>query len=821
VATRKAWMRRAALYAASGGFLTAAFSVLGGQDAQAAPKPPAVIPKAIKAAPKPVAKKPPPPPKAKRVVKPKTAAKPKPQGKLKPSVKPKTTVKPKAAAKPKIAAKPATPVRQAARFKPAQPKPITQAKRSAKATKPLIKKSAPTTQGRKPTTKAPTQAKRNLKAAPAVKAGTQPRFIGQPKPAPTQVKPRTAPKPKALPQSLRLAEAAADRQAKTHQQYQQKKQTTQNLQKTAPARTAYTQSQRSTPRRPATKKPTTPKPKALPQSLRLAEAAADRQAKTHQQYQQKKQTTQNLQKTAPARSAYTQSQRGGPPGTTQRKQERQRVDKAAGELRRTATARADYAESQRGGPPGTTQQKQQRQRTDKAAGELRRTATARADYAESQRGGPPGTTQQKQQRQRTDKAASELRRTATARADYAESQRGGAPGSGLARQVASAREKSDRLAAVRDRGPTGSARAFEVSRDRAADAKAEVVRLEGREVRRKQQKEQREERARQAQHQEKVRAAQAQVDYNDSQAGRPVGERTGLVVEHVAPAVSRVTNPKTGEVSINNFRLGENAPPQERLIPLLSEKARADAKSCPIDQCDAAPSKHLGWKTAENVADLCVSSAVECGDDFALEVAATVSNGGVRPAGPDDAQEQLIAQGLSAPIPSLTGPPTGLLPKGSPPPPPVPEPRVAPRPPGSQTTGTKVDVPPARGNPAPPQGPPPAAGPNQGRQQPDRPNGNVVDGVRLRARLAGQEIAGGHAYGKHVVEQGEFRGIHSRADFAKVIENTIVSGESRVLSGGRTAYWHEGVVVIRNPRAADGGSAFAPTQGRQYFLNLK
>jgi hypothetical protein len=42
----------------------------------------------------------------------------------------------------------------------------------------------------------------------------------------------------------------------------------------------------------------------------------------------------------------------------------------------------------------------------------------------------------------------------------------------------------------------------------------------------------------------------------------------------------------------------------------------------------------------------------------------------------------------------------------------------------------------------------------------------------------------------------------------------------RGLSGGRTAYWRDGTVVIRNPKAADGGTAFQPTDGYDYFLGL-
>lgn len=67
---------------------------------------------------------------------------------------------------------------------------------------------------------------------------------------------------------------------------------------------------------------------------------------------------------------------------------------------------------------------------------------------------------------------------------------------------------------------------------------------------------------------------------------------------------------------------------------------------------------------------------------------------------------------------------------------------------------------------------------------------------------------------------GEFPGIATRSEFAQVIENVVVNGVKRDLTNGRTAYWHQGVVVIRNPNAIDGGTAFRPTNGYDYFLDL-
>jgi hypothetical protein len=86
-------------------------------------------------------------------------------------------------------------------------------------------------------------------------------------------------------------------------------------------------------------------------------------------------------------------------------------------------------------------------------------------------------------------------------------------------------------------------------------------------------------------------------------------------------------------------------------------------------------------------------------------------------------------------------------------------------------------------------------------------------------RIADQ-ISAGHAFDKHVVERSEFPGVTTREQFANLIEDAVINGESRVLSRGRTAYWSEGTVVIRNPRAADGGTSFRPPEGYDYFLGL-
>jgi hypothetical protein len=103
---------------------------------------------------------------------------------------------------------------------------------------------------------------------------------------------------------------------------------------------------------------------------------------------------------------------------------------------------------------------------------------------------------------------------------------------------------------------------------------------------------------------------------------------------------------------------------------------------------------------------------------------------------------------------------------------------------------------------------------------------SLANAARLRGQLAGQEIAGGHAFEKHVLNQGEFKslGIRTREQFAGHIENVLNNPTaSRQLRDGRSAHWHEstGTVVIRNPRDTDGGTAFQPTGGRAYFDGLR
>ncbi|MCB5205563.1 hypothetical protein LH464_24330, partial [Neorhizobium sp. T786] len=95
----------------------------------------------------------------------------------------------------------------------------------------------------------------------------------------------------------------------------------------------------------------------------------------------------------------------------------------------------------------------------------------------------------------------------------------------------------------------------------------------------------------------------------------------------------------------------------------------------------------------------------------------------------------------------------------------------------------------------------------------------------LRNQLAAESIAGGHGFHKHVIEQGEFAGlgIATREQYASHIENVLKNPSSiRYTTDGRIYYLQEstGTVVVRNPSASDGGTAFQPQNWATYVSNL-
>jgi hypothetical protein len=102
---------------------------------------------------------------------------------------------------------------------------------------------------------------------------------------------------------------------------------------------------------------------------------------------------------------------------------------------------------------------------------------------------------------------------------------------------------------------------------------------------------------------------------------------------------------------------------------------------------------------------------------------------------------------------------------------------------------------------------------------------NVNNGIRLNHQLAAEQIAGGHGFEKHVISQGEFAGlgIRTRQHYQDHIENVLNNPSSvRYALDGRSFHLQEstGTVVVRNPNARDGGTAFQPQNWNDYVSQL-
>lgn len=100
---------------------------------------------------------------------------------------------------------------------------------------------------------------------------------------------------------------------------------------------------------------------------------------------------------------------------------------------------------------------------------------------------------------------------------------------------------------------------------------------------------------------------------------------------------------------------------------------------------------------------------------------------------------------------------------------------------------------------------------------------NVVNSSRLNVQLAAEQISSGHAFEKHVLNQGEFQGlgIRTRGQFAEHIENVLTNpSDVRYYSDGRAAYLQRSssTVVIRDP--AREGTAFQPQDWDKYVKTL-
>jgi hypothetical protein len=83
-----------------------------------------------------------------------------------------------------------------------------------------------------------------------------------------------------------------------------------------------------------------------------------------------------------------------------------------------------------------------------------------------------------------------------------------------------------------------------------------------------------------------------------------------------------------------------------------------------------------------------------------------------------------------------------------------------------------------------------------------------------------EQIANGHGWEDH---QGEFRD-WSQSDYQQAVQDTIDDpSDYKSLQDGRKAYWNDklDMVVVVNPQDPDGGTAFRPKDGKDYFNRLK
>lgn len=84
----------------------------------------------------------------------------------------------------------------------------------------------------------------------------------------------------------------------------------------------------------------------------------------------------------------------------------------------------------------------------------------------------------------------------------------------------------------------------------------------------------------------------------------------------------------------------------------------------------------------------------------------------------------------------------------------------------------------------------------------------------LKTQLTSKMIASGHAFEKHILHQGQFSFIRTRAQFASHIESVMTNPTHfKQLGGGRAAYFDQrtSTIVFTNPGDADGGTAFQTT----------
>lgn len=81
----------------------------------------------------------------------------------------------------------------------------------------------------------------------------------------------------------------------------------------------------------------------------------------------------------------------------------------------------------------------------------------------------------------------------------------------------------------------------------------------------------------------------------------------------------------------------------------------------------------------------------------------------------------------------------------------------------------------------------------------------------LNRQLSAQQLANGHAFEKHELQQGQFPFVKTKEQFAKHLENVMTNPtHHKQLGGGREAFYDSrtSTFIVRNPNDPYGGTAF-------------
>ena len=103
--------------------------------------------------------------------------------------------------------------------------------------------------------------------------------------------------------------------------------------------------------------------------------------------------------------------------------------------------------------------------------------------------------------------------------------------------------------------------------------------------------------------------------------------------------------------------------------------------------------------------------------------------------------------------------------------------------------------------------------------------GDELAGLMRSSDNISSNIANGHAFQKHIVEEGNFEGfIQNKSQFADYIKNVIENPTAmHKLDNGRVKYWdgkNEGIVIY-DPKSSDHGTAFQAWDGRNSYDEIK